>query len=107
VNMRLEDMRYAKTRFARHIDIKIDIRSRIENRSDAFVIVTEEVRKFRDAFSLNGFKNERHDHTLRQSAGELQQDRESPCELWGAQAGNLRYPETKLTALLRWWTEDD
>jgi hypothetical protein len=53
-------MRDGKARFARHIDINIDICSRVENRSDPFVIVTEKVGKLRDAFSLNGFKNERH-----------------------------------------------
>ena len=74
MNMRLEDMRDGKARFARHIDINIDICSRIENRSDPFVIVTEKVGKLRDAFSLNGLKNERHDETLRQSDWELQQD---------------------------------
>jgi len=67
-------MRDRKACFARHIDINIDVRSWIENRSDPFVIVTEEVGKLRDAFSLNSLKNERHDQTLRQSAGELQQD---------------------------------
>jgi hypothetical protein len=105
--MRLKDMGDGETCFARHVHINIDISSRIENRSHPFVIVTDEVGKFRDAFSLNGFKNERHDQTLRQSAGELQQDRESHCELWGGQAGSLRYPETKLTALLRQSAEDD
>src|SRR4029453_17384862 len=60
MNMRFEDMRDGKARFARHIDINIDICSRVENRSDSFVIVTEKVRKLRNAFSLNGLKNERH-----------------------------------------------
>src|SRR5207253_5905938 len=62
--MRLEDMRDAKARFARHIDINIDIGSWIENGSDPFIIVSEQVGKLRDAFSLNGFKNERHDVQL-------------------------------------------
>ena len=60
MNMRLEDMRDGETCLARQVHINIYIRPRIENRSDPFVIVTEEVRKFRDAFSLDGFKNERH-----------------------------------------------
>src|SRR5207253_9731155 len=67
VNMRLEDMRDGKSCFARHVDINIYIRSRIEDRSDPFVIVTEKVRKFRDAFGLDGFENERHGLTLRRS----------------------------------------
>src|SRR5437762_4019674 len=60
VNVRFENMRNGKARFARHVDINVYIRSRIENRSDPFVIVTEQIRKFRDAFGLNGFENERH-----------------------------------------------
>jgi hypothetical protein len=67
-------MRDGKARFARHIDVNIDICSRVENRPDPFVIVTEKVRKLRNAFSLNGLKNERHAETLRQSDWEFQQD---------------------------------
>src|SRR6266446_7110749 len=60
MNMRLENMRDGEACFARRVYINIYVRPRIENRSDPFVIVTEEVRKFRDTFSLNGFKYERH-----------------------------------------------
>ena len=76
--MRLEDMRDRKACFARHIDINIDIRSWIENRSDPFVIVTEEVGKLRDAFSLNGLKNEGHDQDFTAKRRELQLATASP-----------------------------
>ena len=60
MNMRLQDMRYGEPRFACHLNINIDIGSRIENRPDSFVIIAKQVRKFGDAFGLNRFKYERH-----------------------------------------------
>ncbi len=72
VNMRLKDMRNRKTCFARHIDVNVAVRSRIENRGDAFVIISDKIRKLGDAFGLNRFENERHDRTLPQSDGEVQ-----------------------------------
>src|SRR5205823_10576158 len=58
VDVRFENMRNGKACLARHVDINVYIRSRIENRSDPFVIVTEQVRKLCDTFGLNGFENE-------------------------------------------------
>jgi hypothetical protein len=75
MNMRLEDMRYGQPLFARHLNITFNVSSGIENRSDSFVVVTKQVREFGDAFSLNGFKNERHRDDLTRSGRELQQDR--------------------------------
>src|SRR5205814_478960 len=45
---------------AGHIDVNIDIRARIEDRCDAFIIIANKIRKLSDTFGLNGFKNERH-----------------------------------------------
>ena len=73
--MRFENMRDGDARFARHLDINIDIGSRIENRCHSFVIVAEQIRKFGDAFGLNGFKDERHRRDLTRTRGEVQQDR--------------------------------
>ena len=58
--MRFKNMRDGDTRFARHLHVNIDIGSRIENRSHAFIVIAKQVREFRDACGLNGFKNERH-----------------------------------------------
>src|SRR4026207_1815393 len=57
VDVRLEDMRDSEPGFARHLNINLNVSSRIENRSDSFVVVTKQVRKFSDAFGLNCFKN--------------------------------------------------
>ena len=77
MNMRLEDMRDGEACFARHVHINIYVRPWIENRSDPFVIVTEQIRKFRDAFGLNGFENERHRWDLTRRRLGVQQDRDS------------------------------
>jgi hypothetical protein len=57
MDMRFEDMRDSEPGFACHLNINLDVGSRIENRSDSFVVVTQQVRKFGDAFGLNCFKN--------------------------------------------------
>ena len=41
VNVRLEDVRNRHLRFAGHIDVNIDVWARIEDRCDAFVVVSE------------------------------------------------------------------
>src|SRR5438874_346748 len=70
--MCLKNMRNRETCFARHIDVNIAVRSRIENRGDAFVIISDKIRKLGDAFGLNGFENERHRWDLTRSANEVQ-----------------------------------
>ena len=60
MNMRLENVRDRKTRFPRHVDVDVAVRPRIENCTDAFVIVAQQIGKFRDAFGLDRFKDERH-----------------------------------------------
>jgi hypothetical protein len=70
-------MRDSEPRFARHLNINLNVGSRIEDRSDTFVVVAEQVRKFGDAFGLNCFKNERHGQNLGQKEGEHQQYRAS------------------------------
>src|SRR4029453_1687731 len=97
MNMRLEDMRDSKARFTRHIDVNIDICSRVENRSDPFVIVTEKVGKLRDAFSLNGFKNERHRVQLNEGLEKFNKIATSLPGSTGCQPvlfGSLRSPDT-------------
>src|SRR5437773_1420027 len=75
MNVRLKNVGDGNLRLARQVDVNLDVRPRIKHCGDAFVIITEQIGKFRDAFGLNGFKNERHDRTLRRSEGEVQQDR--------------------------------
>ena len=60
MNVRFENMRDRHARFACHLNVNVAIRSRIEHRGDAFVIVADEIRKFGNAGSLNGLENERH-----------------------------------------------
>src|SRR4029453_10144709 len=76
MNMRLENVRDSKPRFARHLDINFNIGSRIENRPYSFIVVTKQVRKFGDTFSLNGLKNERHRRDLTRMDKEVQHDDE-------------------------------
>src|SRR5262245_11842827 len=57
MDMRFKDMRDSEPGFARHLNIDLNVSSRIENRSDSFVVVTKQVRKFSDAFGLNCFEN--------------------------------------------------
>jgi len=60
MNMRLENMRDSEPCFACHLNINLNISSRIENRSHTFVVVAKQVRKFGDAFSLNRVEDKRH-----------------------------------------------
>src|SRR6266566_2281213 len=75
VNMRLKNMRNRETCFARHVNVNIAVRSRIENRGDAFVIISDKIRKLGDTFGLNGFENERHLDQLKRRRVGVQQDR--------------------------------
>ena len=43
MDMRLEDMRDSEPGFACHLNINLNVSSRIENRSDSFVVVTNQV----------------------------------------------------------------
>src|ERR1017187_3399347 len=73
--MRFENVCDGKFLLARHLEININIGSRIENRSDAFVIVAEQIRKFCDTLRLDRFENERHSPELTRNGVEVQQDR--------------------------------
>src|SRR5262249_28224052 len=72
MDMRLKDMGDGEPGFAGHFNINVDIGSRIEKRAHSFVIVAEQIRKLRDAFSLNSFKNEGHRRDLTQMGEEVQ-----------------------------------
>src|SRR4029077_17454397 len=41
MNMRFEDMRDREPGFAGHLNINLNVSSRIENRSDSFVVITK------------------------------------------------------------------
>src|SRR5260370_31376892 len=60
MNMRFKNVRDGHARFACRLDVNIAVRARIKYRGDSLIIVADEIRKLSDAFSLNGFKNERH-----------------------------------------------
>ena len=98
MNMRLEDMRDSEPRFACHLNINLNVSSRIENRSDSLVVVTKQVREFGDAFGLNGFKNERHRDDLTRSSRELQQDRRD--EIGVAHASRVLAKPSRVRELL-------
>src|SRR5437868_14542392 len=70
-------MRDGKARLTRHVDVDLHIWPRIEDRPDAFIIVAQQIRKLRDSFGLNRFKNERHRVTLRRNRSEVQ------LQFWG------------------------
>jgi len=53
-------MRDREPRFACHLNINLNIGSRIENRSHSFVVVAKQVRKFGDALGLDCFEDKRH-----------------------------------------------
>src|SRR3981189_2590980 len=72
MDMRLENMRDSEPGFACHLNINLNVSSRIENRSDSFVILPQQVREWGDAFGLNGFKNERHRDDLTRSENVVQ-----------------------------------
>ena len=63
VNVGLENVRDRNLRLPRHLDVDIAVRARVENCRDPFFIVAEQVGKLGDAFSLDGFENERHAQT--------------------------------------------
>jgi hypothetical protein len=58
MNMRLKNVRDGYTCFARRLDVNIAVRAWIKYRRNSFIIVAHKIRKFRDAFRLDGFKNE-------------------------------------------------
>ena len=58
--MRFENVRDRDARFARHLDVNVAIRPRIENCGDTFVVITDQIGKLGDAGRLNGLENERH-----------------------------------------------
>ena len=60
VNVRFENMRDRHLRLTRHVDVNVAIRSRIEDRGDAFFVVAQKIRKLSDAFGLDRFEDERH-----------------------------------------------
>src|SRR6266581_7189025 len=81
MNVRLKNVGDGNLRLARHIDINLYVRPRIKHGGYSLVVVSQKIGEFRDAFGLDGFKNKRHDRTLRQSDGQVQQDQQlSPGE---------------------------
>jgi hypothetical protein len=56
--MRLKNVLDGYACFARRLDVNIAVRAWIKNRRNSFIIVAHKIRKFRDAFRLDGFKNE-------------------------------------------------
>ena len=60
VDVRLENMGDSDARFPRHVDVNVAIRTWIEHRRDAFVIVADEIRELSDARRLDRLENERH-----------------------------------------------
>ena len=98
MNVRLKNVGDGNLRLARHIDVNLYVRPRIKNRSDALVIVTEQVGEFRDAFGLDGFKNKRHDRTLRRSDGQVQQDQQ--LNFRGAHASRVLVSASRRNELL-------
>src|SRR5438093_1859396 len=75
MNMRFKNVRDCHAGFTRRLNVNIAVRAWVKHRRDSFVIVTHEIGKLSDTFSLNGFENERHARELTRSDGELQQDR--------------------------------
>src|SRR5437016_875080 len=71
--MGFENVRDRDTRFARHVDINVAIRSRVENCGNSFVVIADEIGKFSDALGLNSLENERHRTELTRTRDELQQ----------------------------------
>src|SRR5881392_1316522 len=53
MNVRLKNVGDGNLRLARQVDVNLDVRPRIKHCGDAFVIITEQIGKFRDAFGLN------------------------------------------------------
>ena len=60
VNVGFENVRYRDAVLARHVDVNVTVRAGIENRSDSFVVITDEIGKLGDAGRLDCLENERH-----------------------------------------------
>src|ERR1043166_3684479 len=58
MDMRFENMRDDDARVPRRFNVNVAISSRIKHRRYTLVIVAHEIRKLRDSFRLNCFKNE-------------------------------------------------
>jgi hypothetical protein len=58
MNVGFENMRDNDACIPRRFNVNVAISSRIKDRRHSFIIVTDEIRKLGDPFSLNGFKNE-------------------------------------------------
>jgi hypothetical protein len=58
MNMSFKNVRDYDASVARRFNVNIAISSGIKDRRHSFVIVTDEIRKLSDSFSLNSFKNE-------------------------------------------------
>ena len=58
MNVGLENMRDRDVLRARHLNVNIHVRSRIEDGGDTFLIISNQVRKRGQAFRLNGFKDQ-------------------------------------------------
>ena len=54
----LENVSDGQTGLARHLDVDVTVRARIENGRDAFVVIADNVGKLRNAFGLDCFENE-------------------------------------------------
>src|SRR6202011_343813 len=63
MNVGLENVRDRDACFARHLDVDVAIRARIENARDAFIVIADDVGKLRYAFGLDYLENERHAKT--------------------------------------------
>jgi hypothetical protein len=58
MNMRFKNVRDGHACFARRLDVNIAVRAWIKYRRNSFIIIAYKIRKFCDAFRLDGFKNE-------------------------------------------------
>ena len=107
MDMRLEDMRDSEPGFACHLNINLNVSSRIENRSASLVVVPKQVREFGDAFGLNGFKNERHRNDLTRSENVVQVCNLQPRNFQSC-ATFIRRSQSAATVLPRsQWATDD
>ncbi len=57
VNVRLEDMGDGDILLPRQLDVFVDVRGRIEDGGGSFLIVAQQIRKLRDSFRLDAFKD--------------------------------------------------
>ena len=63
MDVRFKNVGDSNARFPRHLDVNVTVRARIENRRYAFIIISDQIGKFGDAWRLNGLENERHAKT--------------------------------------------